>query len=291
MGGIILVYRLLALDIDGTLLKSNHKIDRSTRDAINYVKKKGVYVTLATGRNFPSAKKIAKDLKLDSILITHNGALIANSIDEPLYENRISAEKVRSVVKIVEKYDAHIRLLHERYALGNQVQQKSQLVAKMTMGIGDPLFYPVTFTEGLSEHLEEKPMSVPKIDIQFFQNEEKEEAYERLMEEVEDIDITASTRCSFEIVPNAVSKASGLQFLGKQLGISMKEMVAIGDFTNDIEMIRQAGLGVAMGNAPEAVQNAADWVTRSNDQHGVGYMVREVFRRQMKMQIEQPLEH
>lgn len=255
------------------------------------MKKKGVYVTLATGRNFPSAKKIAKDLKLDSILITHNGALIATSIDEPLYENRISAEKVRSVVKIVEKYDAHIRLLHERYALGNQVQQKSQLVAKMTMGIGDPLFYPVTFTEGLSEHLEEKPMSVPKIDIQFFQQEEKEEAYERLMEEVEGIDITASTRCSFEIVPTAVSKASGLQFLGKHLGISMKEMVAIGDFTNDIEMIRQAGLGVAMGNAPEAVQNAADWVTRSNDQHGVGYMVREVFRRQMKMQIEQPLEH
>ncbi|MCF6136156.1 Cof-type HAD-IIB family hydrolase [Alkalihalobacillus berkeleyi] len=266
-------------------------MDRSTREAINYVKKKGVYVTLATGRNYPSAKKIAKDLKLDTTLITHNGALVASTVDEPLYEMRISAEKVRHIVKIVEHYDAHIRLLHERYAVGNQVQQKSQLVAKMTMGIGDPLFYPVTFTEKLGNHLEEKPMSVPKIDIQFFNEEDREEVREQLMAEVEGIDITASTRCSFEIGPKSVNKASGLKVLGKHLGISMKEMVVIGDFTNDIEMIRQAGLGVAMGNASKSVQQAADWVTRSNDQHGVNYMVREVFRRQMKMQIEQSMRH
>lgn len=278
------------MDIDGTLLKSNFKIDRSTREAIRYVKKKGVYVTLATGRNFPSAKKIAKELKLDSILITHNGALIASSIDEPLYERRISAEQVRRIVEVIEPYDAHIRLLHERYALGNQVQQKSQLIAKMTMGVGDPLFYPVTFTDHLSDHLETKPMSVPKIDVQFFNAEEQEEAYHQLMDEVEDIDVTASTRCGFEIIPKSVNKASGLQFLGKHLGISMKEMVAVGDFVNDLEMIRHAGLGVAMGNAPEEVQQAADWVTRSNDQHGLEYMVREVFRKQMKMQIELPVE-
>jgi hydroxymethylpyrimidine pyrophosphatase-like HAD family hydrolase len=111
------------------------------------------------------------------------------------------------------------------------------------------------------------------------------------MEELEDIDVTASTRCGFEVGPNGCSKASGLHFLCSHLGVSMKETVAIGDFRNDIEMIRQAGLGVAMGNAPEEVQKAADWVTRSNDQNGVGYMVREVFRRQMKMQIEQPVEY
>ncbi|WP_408011571.1 Cof-type HAD-IIB family hydrolase [Pseudalkalibacillus sp. A8] len=282
---------MLALDIDGTLLRSNFRIDRSTKEAIDYVKNKGVYVTLATGRNFPSAQKIAKALKLDSVLITHNGALIASSIDEPIHEERISANDVRNIVQIVEKYDAHIRLLHERYSLGNQVQQKSHIVAKMTMGIGDPLFYPVTFTENLSDHLEEKPMSVPKIDIQFFSDEEKEAASQELKEKVDCISITASTRCDFEIIPKSVNKAVGLQILGKHLGISMDEMVAVGDFVNDMEMIQNVGLGVAMGQSSEEVKHAADWVTRTNDQHGVGYLVREVFRKQMKMQIEQPMEH
>ncbi|WP_265738480.1 Cof-type HAD-IIB family hydrolase [Pseudalkalibacillus salsuginis] len=282
---------MLALDIDGTLLRSNFRIDRSTKEAIDYVKNKGVYVTLATGRNFPSAQKIAKALKLDSVLITHNGALIASSIDDPIHDERISAHDVRKIVQIVEKYDAHIRLLHERYSLGNQVQQKSHIVAKMTMGLGDPLFYPVTFTENLSVHLEEKPMSVPKIDVQFFNSEEKEAATEELKERVDCISITASTRCDFEIIPKSVNKAVGLQILGKHLGISMDEMVAVGDFTNDVEMIQSVGLGVAMGQSSEEVKHAADWVTRTNDQHGVGYLVREVFRRQMKTQIEQPIQY
>ncbi len=248
-------------------------------------------MTLATGRNFPSAQKIAKAMKLDSVLITHNGALIASSIDDPIHEERISAYDVRKIVQVVEKYDAHIRLLHERYSLGNQVQQKSHIVAKMTMGLGDPLFYPVTFTENLSDHLEEKPMSVPKIDIQFFNSEEKEAASEELKEKVDCISITASTRCDFEIIPKSVNKAVGLQILGKHLGISLDEMVAVGDFTNDVEMIQSVGLGVAMGQSSEEVKHAADWVTRTNDQHGVGYLVREVFRRQMKMQIEQPIQY
>ncbi|WLD94052.1 Cof-type HAD-IIB family hydrolase [Alkalihalobacillus sp. AL-G] len=282
---------MLVLDIDGTLLKSNFKIDRTTKEAIEYVKEKGVYVTLATGRNFPSAQKIAKALKLDSILITHNGAFVASSVDEPFYEQRMSAENVLKVVQILEKYDAHIRLLHERYSIGNQVQQKSQLVAKMTMGIGDPLFYPVTFTEQLSDHLKEKPMTVPKIDVQFFDNEERANAFKELTERIEEIRITSSTRCAFEIIDKSVSKAKALNILARHLGVSRKEIVAVGDYTNDLEMIHHAGLGVAMGNSPNELKHAADWVTRSNNQNGVSYMVREVFRKQMKLQIEEPLEY
>ncbi|WP_257349458.1 Cof-type HAD-IIB family hydrolase [Pseudalkalibacillus decolorationis] len=282
---------MLVLDIDGTLLRSNFKIDRTTKEAIEYVKNKGVYVTLATGRNFPSAQKIARALKLDNILITHNGAFLASSIDEPFFEKRISSENVLEIVKVLEKYDAHIRLLHERYSIGNQVQQKSQIVAKMTMGIGDPLFYPVTFTEQLSDHLETKPMTLPKIDVQFFNKEEQDLAYEELTELIDDIRITASTRCSFEIIDKSISKAKGLQLLAQHLGISREEVVAVGDYTNDLEMIRHAGLGVAMGNSTDEMKRAADWITRSNNQNGVNYMIREVFRKQMKLQIEEPLEY
>jgi Cof subfamily protein (haloacid dehalogenase superfamily) len=291
IGGIALVYRLLAIDIDGTLLRSNHRIDRQTREAIQYVQEKGVYVTLATGRNFPSAKKVADSLKLDSVLITHNGGFLASDIEEPEYANRFEEEKVYQIVQLLENYDCHIRVLHEKYSVGNRVRQKNHLIAKMTLGIGDPLFYPSTFTDKLSNQLLESPIASPKIDVQFFDEVERQSARNHLEKIIPGIHITSSTKCNFEIMPEGVNKAKGIQVLGEKLGISLDEVVAVGDSYNDIDMITQAGLGVAMGNAPKEVKQAADWVTRSNNQRGVAYAVKEVFRKQLKYQIVEPLKY
>jgi len=283
-GGSILMYRLLALNIDGTLLRSNSRISRETKDAIEYVKRKGVYVTLVTERPFPSAKKIAKALKVDNLLVTHDGAFIASELEEPVFERRLHEDKAFHIAEILENYHCHIRLMHEKFAIGNKVRQKNQLIAKMTIGIGDPLFYPVTFVDSVCEYLLNNPISPPKIQVQFFDKEEKALAIKELRAEVPNINIHRSNDNRLEIVANTVSKARGLQFLSKHLGISLAEMVAIGVSENDIEMISQAGLGVAMGNAPKTVKQAADWVTRSNNQNGVSYMVREVFRKQLKIQ-------
>lgn len=88
-----------------------------------------------------------------------------------------------------------------------------------------------------------------------------------------------------DIMPEGVSKLNGLIQLGEHLGIQLKEMVAIGDGHDDIEMIEACGLGVAMGNASAEVKKASDWVTRSNNQHGVSYMVKEHFRKQQPIEF------
>jgi hydroxymethylpyrimidine pyrophosphatase-like HAD family hydrolase len=92
-------------------------------------------------------------------------------------------------------------------------------------------------------------------------------------------------RLRLDIVPAGVSKLKGLSFLGSQLGIQLKEMVVIGDGLDDIPAIEQAGLGVAMWNADFEVKRAADWVTRSKNEHGVGYMVKEHFRKQQPIEF------
>ncbi|EIT85870.1 Cof-like hydrolase [Fictibacillus macauensis ZFHKF-1] len=277
-----MVYRMLVLDIDGTLLRSNFRLDKETREAIDYVKKKGVYVTLATGRNFPSTKKVAKALKLDGYLISQNGGYVASSVDHPFFESHLSREDTYRMVNILENYNCHIRLVHERYSIGNQVQQKNQLVAKMTLGAGDPLFYPVTFTESLSSHVLEKEITPSKIDVQFFDEKEKESAEKHLKAHYGGFEFTSSTKCNFEINAPNVTKANALRMLGLKLDITPEEMVTVGDSHNDLEMIEMAGLGVAMGNAPEQVRCAANWVTRTNDQLGVSYMIKEVFRKQLR---------
>ncbi|MGC4378028.1 Cof-type HAD-IIB family hydrolase [Fictibacillus sp. Mic-4] len=282
-----MVYKLLALDIDGTLLRSNFRLDRETKDAIEYVKKKGVYVTLAAGRNFPSTKKVAKALKLNSYLISHNGGFIASDIDKPLYESRISEQDTYEIVQLLENYECHIRLVHERYSVGNQVKQKNQLVAKLTLGTGDPLFYPVTFTEDLGDHVLKHSVAPPKIDVQFLDEKERKSAYQHLKTQFPEFEITSSAYCNFEITPPKVTKASGLILLGSKLGIAPQEMVAVGDSYSDKEMIELAGLGVAMGNSPEEVKRSAKWITRTNDQLGVSYMIKEVFRKQLRVSMFQ----
>ncbi|MCD8511177.1 MAG: Cof-type HAD-IIB family hydrolase [Bacillus sp. (in: Bacteria)] len=277
-----MTYRLLALDIDGTLLKSNHRLAKETKEAIEYAQSKDVYVTLATGRAFPSAKKIAKALKLDdAYLITHDGAYIASELEDPIFERRLDSDRVYQIVDILENYHCHVRLLHEKYAIGNKVRQRNYLIARMNIGVGDPLFYPVNYVDSASHHLIDQPLTVPKIRAHFWNDNEKRDAMEEVQEAVRHINMTSSAEGSLDITDASASKARGLQVLGKKLGIQLSEMVAVGCYENDMEMLTQSGLGIAMGNAPKEVKAIADWVTRSNNQNGVGYAVREVFRKQL----------
>ncbi|WP_209122777.1 HAD family hydrolase [Alkalihalobacillus sp. BA299] len=279
-----MAYRLLALNIDGVLLRSNARLSRQTKDAIEFVKSKGVYITLATDRPFPAAKRVAKALKLDSCLITHDGAYLASELDEPIFEKRIHEDKVFQIGEILENYSCHVRLLHERYGIGNKLRSKSQLMAKMTIGLGDPLFYPVTFVDSICDYILDNPIAPPKIQIQFLEQDQKIEAIEEIEKQVGNINVIEGQQGRISIVPEGVSKVRGLQRLGRELGIGLDQVVAIGSTEEDIDLITQAGLGVAMGNSPKSVQQEADWVTRSNDMHGVAYMVREVFRKQLKIE-------
>ncbi len=279
-----MVYRLLALNIDGTLLKENARLTKETKNAIDYVKKKGVYVTLASSRPFPSAKKVAKALKLESYLITNDGAFISSTADEPLFVRRIKEEKALQIVDVLESFECFIKVMDETFAIGNKIQQKNHLIAKMTIGGGDPPFYPTMYVDSVSDYLLQKQVAPQKIRVQFFDPIEQKRAMKQ-MEKVVGIETITKSTNQFEFVCTGVSKANGLQILGRHLGISAKEMVAVGSSENDLDMISQVGLGVAMGNSSQHLQGAADWLTRSNEQNGVAYMIREVFRKQLRVQI------
>src|SRR6478752_8231032 len=97
-----MIYRLLALNIDGTLLQSNGKIHKTTKEAIEYVQQKGIHVTLVTSRSFPSARKVAKALKIKSPLITHQGAYIASPEEKPIYVKRINEDITYDTVRLLE---------------------------------------------------------------------------------------------------------------------------------------------------------------------------------------------
>ncbi|MGG3892211.1 Cof-type HAD-IIB family hydrolase [Metabacillus fastidiosus] len=277
------VYRLLALNIDGTLLRSNGRLQPSTKEAIQYVQKKGVAVTLVTNRHFQSARKLAKALKLKTFYVTHGGAFIANKLDDPFFEKRISEEKTFNLIQVLENYNCHIRVVHERFSIGNKKKTPDNMVNKTLLNTSDTIFYPLQFVDSLGDTLLDEPASALKIEAVFNDEEYKKEAAETIRAAFEDIDLKMIQPKKLELVAKGVSKENGLRTLARHLNIPMEEIVAIGDSIDDLDMISQVGLGVAMSNAPFEVKKAADWVTRTNDQQGVEYMVKEHFRKQQRI--------
>ncbi|MBU8880032.1 Cof-type HAD-IIB family hydrolase [Bacillus sp. FJAT-29790] len=275
-----MIYRLLALNIDDTLLQSNGRIHKSTKEAVEYVLHKGIYVTLVTARSFPSARKVAKALKLNSLLVAHRGAYISSSQEKPIFVKRISEDVTYEIVRLLEGFPCQIRLVHEKYSIANKSKLNHNMLARTVFTSGDPIFYPQQFVDSLSDTILEEPVTPPKIEIYFENKTDLQDAKAAIQGMFEDIDSIQLNDLRLDIMPAGVSKLNGLLYLGEHLGISRNEMVVIGDGLDDIEMIEAAGLGVAMGNAPVEVKKAADWVTRPNNDHGVTYMVKEHFRKQ-----------
>ena len=144
------------------------------------------------------------------------------------------------------------------------------------------MFYPVQFVDSLGDSLRDEPVAGTRIDVHFSKEEEKEEAAKLIINAFNTVDVRVNQPKKIEIVKKGVSKENGLRTLVNHLNIPLEKVVAIGDAEDDIEMIASAGLGVAMWNAPFEVKRVADWVTRSNNQQGVAYMVKEHFRKQQR---------
>lgn len=284
-----MVYRLLAVNVDGTLLQSNGRVSKMTKEAIEYVHQKGVHVALVTNRSFYSAKKVAKSIKINPMIIAHQGAFVAKTIEKPLLVKRISEELTLEVVQLLEKTTCQIQLLHEKASLANRINSPENLLSRAVMTLNDPHIFSQNYVEVLSEELQERPFTPTKVDIIFPNKNELQEMFLLLQDLFPEIEVILRSEDQLTLVPKGISKWNGLLYLASYLRINRKEIVAIGDDLDDIDMIAGTGLGVAMGNAAPEVKAAAKWVTRTNDENGVAYMLKEFFRKQQPIEFLQKM--
>ncbi|WP_159886344.1 Cof-type HAD-IIB family hydrolase [Paenibacillus puerhi] len=240
-------YRLIALDMDGTLLTEEKTISEENRAAILAAEDAGIKVVFATGRGLQSALPYAVELGLESPLVTVNGGEVWKTPDELLERHTLKAEQVSRMHELAVQYDPWFWA----YSVSGIFNKENwQDVGKVEEREWLKFGY---YTENLESLLTIRDQ-LEKTDL---------------------FEITNSHPCNIELNPKGVSKASGLHRLCELYGIGMSQVIAMGDSQNDIAMIREAGLGVAMGNAQEEVKGLADMVTLSNEEHGVAKIIRE----------------
>lgn len=258
------MYKLIAIDIDDTLINDEKEVTPATQTALEQAVAAGVVVTLATGRAYASAQAIARQTGLNVPIITYQGALVKNLMDEKvLYERYVPQDAVRKLFNYCVEHNLHLQTYIDDKLYAREENQK--LIDYTTLN--GTKYYVEPDWEKLV------PQKTPKmliIDDPAFLDELAPILRELLGDSVH---ITKSKPHFLEIMHHEGTKGLALEFLAAHFGCDLSETIAVGDSWNDHEMLEAAGLGVAMGNAIPALKEIADFVTLSNNEDGVKYAI------------------
>jgi Cof subfamily protein (haloacid dehalogenase superfamily) len=258
------MYKLIAIDIDDTLINDEKQITPGTRAAIEEAIAHGVVVTIATGRMYASAKQLAKQLELNVPIVSYQGSLVKNGVDgSVLYERSVPVDVAQELYQLSRDRGYHIQayINDELFA----AEENDRLIAYCKLS-NIPYKIEPDF---------EKLATVPSTKLLMIDEPEK---LDRLIEELtpiygDRVHITKSKPNFLEFVHKEGTKGDALRFLAERFGCTMAETIAIGDSWNDAEMIEAAGLGVAMGNAVPSLKAIADYITASNNDDGVKQVI------------------
>lgn len=260
--------RLIALDIDGTLLTSDRRIDAETLTALRRTHAAGCRIVLATGRAFRSLEDVAEKLSCADYAITSSGGGVFTAAGEMLFAAQMAPELVRAVTETVERFG----LTPEVYIRGQAYASGFQLDHMTDWGVPEKnrgyILNTRVRVEAYTAFVRENLDCIEGMDV-LMAPEEVRIPLRAALGRIEGLSVTSSSPLYTDVNTAGVTKATGLAHLGAILKIAPAEMMAFGDAENDVPMLRYAGIGVAMANALPDVRAAADFVTASNDACGI----------------------
>lgn len=268
-------YAMLALDMDGTLLKSDKTISPATLDALKALAAKGVALTVSTGRNLSEMADYPVLTSLMRYGILNSGAVIWDfQKNEPVFLCLPKPELVRLAMREAERFDTmiHIHAVEETYALAEKIEQ----MPEYHMAVYQPMFRRrCTAVDDIDACAEQQMDKITKLCIYFRDTDTRELLRARL--ENEEGDLVYSEATSLEVTAPGVNKALGLEALCRVTGIPAEQCVVAGDGYNDLEILAAAGLAVAMGNANEQVKALCPVTVADNDHDGIVELIRRFF--------------
>jgi len=257
------MYKLVALDMDGTMLNGDRELSDRVKLAIQQVRKKGVKVVLSSGRNFNGIKRFIDKLGLDELVMNLNGALVYDSSGENLvFSESIDSKACKSVIEICEECGAFVILFIGKEAYVDKYTKEAEFFENHDK-------VKVTPVGMLSKFYTNQPAA--KL-MMVGENVELQRIRTKIQSSLGDkTNVAFSLPYFLEVYSSKISKGLMLQKVAEYYGIKTEEVIAMGDGENDLSMIEYAGLGIAMGNAMESVKKRADFITKSNTEDGVAY--------------------
>ena len=257
-------FKLIAADLDRTLLRSDGSVSDFTRDTIAACRNAGVEFTFATGRMYCSALPFARRLELQLPLITYQGALLEDAEGCVMHALHLPQELAGAIAEILRKSEMHYNIYSDEKLYFSTFGQE---VLDYARHIGvQPL---------------EAPQSLGQIAVTQFGVFAEPTLVSQLQQQIaaqfgDAVHTVISGGKFLEICHPEARKSYGLARLAEHMGIDRSQIIAIGDNNNDLDMLQYAGIGVAVANAVPAAKAAADLLTASNDEDGVARLIQQI---------------
>lgn len=272
-------YKMVCIDMDGTLLGKRKKISEFSKDIIKKAHDMGVEIVVTTGRLYNNAAYFSQLLGVDSPVIAANGAIVIDQkTNDIIYESAIPEIECMNILKILNKYKIpfHFHTTDTIYCnnwfskFGTQVYMTKQVYYEH-LNIN---YYTVKTEKEWAEVFKKESGRMAKC-IAFSPKSKSIFKVRKELDNLENIVYFGSGNHSTEINFKGVSKGNSVKVLSEKYGIKREELICIGDNENDISMIKYAGLGIAMANAIDEVKAAAQYITDSNKNDGVAKAIKK----------------
>lgn len=256
--------KLIAIDIDGTLINSKHEISAKTKQILIEAQKQGHKVMISSGRSPKGVEKYYKELELDKYegyICNYNGAVVTDvKTNEVIINHTLDFEKMKEMLKFSKTQDIYFVIYFNNIVYTDNLS---------TYNLDDVLIKNDTllkYVPNLVESIDFMPNNILFTQAPSKMAEPSKNIFEKFKD---DFEFVYSEPFYFEAMPKNVSKGETLVEVAKKLGYSIEDTVAFGDQGNDFTMIKLAGTGVAMGNAIDELKENSDFVTKTNDEDGV----------------------
>ena len=289
------MYKLVAVDLDGTLLNSYGDVTEYTKKVINNVQNKGVEIMIASGRPIDSIKTIAEEINSTKYFIAGNGAIIYDiQNDKIIYEKYIPRSKVLEIAKVCEENNISYNIYTEESIITQDLKYNVLYYYKENLKKDANKITTIIKVDNILEYVKkEENLKCLKITV----CDENQTIFRsiirrlRAIENIDVMDVSHMSRKVFkhgteditieyfytEISSTQVNKWQAIKYILPILEISPEEVIGIGDNINDKQMIENAGLGVCMGQSTPVIKEISDKITDSNIDDGVGKVLDEIF--------------
>ncbi len=281
------MYKLVAVDLDGTMLNPYGMVTENTKKVIGETIQKGTEVIIASGRPIDSIKTIAKEIGSEKYFIAGNGALIYDiQKDEIIYDKFLPKQKVLEIIKICEENSISYNVYTDQTILATALKYNVLYYQKENLKKEESKQTKISIINDMYEYVKNKKeekflkMTICDENQTVFQSIIRKL---RKIEGIEVLDVSHMSRKTIkqgteeitveyyytEITVQNVDKWEALEYLIEKLNIPKEEVIAIGDNVNDKKMIQHAGLGIVMEGSTPEVAEIADYITASNKEEGV----------------------
>lgn len=288
------MYKLIAIDLDGTLLNSYGQISEKNKLALNNAKEKGIQIVLASGRTTDSVKSIANEIGVQNYIICGNGSLIYDlQKEEIIYDKFIEKKKALQIIDICEKNSIYYNIYTENMVIAKTLNNNVLFYYQENANKPDSKKTKINIVQDIYEYVKKlENQNILKITISDSDSIIFNSIIRKLREikEIDVLDVehmsrkiiktgTEESKLEYyytEITKKGVDKWYAIEFLMQNLNINSNEILTIGDNVNDKLMIENAGCGVAMGNSAPYIKDISDLVVANNNEDGVAEAIEKI---------------